>query len=458
MKMWGGRFDGEPDAGFMQFSSSISFDVRLYPYDIECTRAWAEALVGAGVLSADESLNISGALDSVKEEFDSGAFTLSPDDEDIHTAIERRLVELIGSEAGKVRTGRSRNDQVATDTRMFVMDQCARLAAGMRLLQTALIDKAADSIDIVVPGHTHLQQAQPVLLAHALLAFVQMLERDAALLNGASKAADSLPLGSGALAGTTLDVDREALADRLGFSGVSANSLDAVGDRDFACDLVYALAMVMVHLSRLSEQVILWASAEWGIAELGDAWSTGSSLMPQKKNPDSAELVRGKTGRLLGDLLALLTTLKGLPLSYNRDLQEDKEPLFDAVDTASASLDVMGQTVATLTFDRERAASLAAGGFMTATDLADYLAEKGLQFPEAHGIVGRIVTYCIAQGKGLGDLSAEEMLEFSELLGPDALEWTGAEASAGRRVCTGGTAPEAVARQIALAREMIAGA
>lgn len=458
MKMWGGRFAGEPDVGFMRFSSSIGFDARLYAYDIECTRAWAHALEGAGVLEGGGAEKISAALDAIKDEFDSGSFSLAPQDEDIHTAVERRLVELLGEEAGKVRTGRSRNDQVATDTRMFVMDHCALLAAALKQLQTALIDKAGETIDVVVPGHTHLQQAQPVLLAHALLAFVWMLERDAALIKAASAAADCLPLGSGALAGTTLDIDREALADRLGFSQVSANSLDSVGDRDFACDLVYALSMVMVHLSRLSEQVVLWASAEWGLAELGDAFSTGSSLMPQKKNPDSAELVRGKTGRVAGDLFALLTMLKGLPLSYNRDLQEDKEPLFDAVDTASACLEVMGRTVATMTFDAERASELAAGGFMTATDLADYLAEKGMEFPQAHAIVGRIVTYCIARGKGLGDLSAEEMLQFSELLGPDALQWTSAEASAGRRTCVGGTAPEAVSRQIDLAREAVASA
>jgi len=456
VKMWGGRFAGETDAGFMQFSSSIGFDARLYAYDIECTRAWAKALAGAGVLEAGGAEKISEALDTVRREFDSGTFTVNLQDEDIHTAVERRLVELVGEGAGRIRTGRSRNDQVATDTRMFVMDQCTRILAALKQCQTALIDKAEENIDVLVPGHTHLQQAQPVLLAHALLAFVWMLERDAALIMSASDAADSLPLGSGALAGTTLDIDRDALAASLGFSRVSPNSMDSVGDRDFACDLVFALSMVMVHLSRLSEQVVLWASAEWGLAELGDEVSTGSSLMPQKKNPDSAELVRGKTGRVAGDLFALLTMLKGLPLSYNRDLQEDKEPIFDAVDTVFACLDVMGTTVGALAFDPGRAAELAAGGFMTATDLADYLAGKGMDFPQAHAVLGRMVNYCVAEGKGLGDLSADEMLQFSELLGPGALEWASPEASAGRRTCDGGTAPEAVSRQIALARQAVA--
>jgi argininosuccinate lyase len=453
--MWGGRFGEEPDAGFMEFSSSVGFDVRLYPYDIECTRAWSEALVAAGVITADERSGISAALDKIKVELHSLEFDFARSDEDIHTAIERRLVEIAGKAAGKVRTGRSRNDQVATDTRLFALDQCDLMKDGVRALQTVLIDKADDAMDIIVPGHTHLQQAQPVLLAHLILAFVHMLERDVELLSCARRSADSLPLGSGALAGTGLPVDRGLLAERLGFSRFSENSLDAVGDRDFVCSLLFALSMIMVHLSRLAEQVILWSSSEWGLADLHDSWATGSSLMPQKKNPDAAELVRGKTGRVTGSLVAVLMTLKGLPLSYNRDLQEDKESLFDAVDTTAGSLAAMGGTLSTISFNRERAAELASGGFMTSTDLADYLAVQGMEFPEAHRIVGEAVSYCLQEGKRLDELTAADLEQFSELLGEGSAEWLTPQASVARRSLPGGTAPEAVRKQITAARDMV---
>ncbi|MHB8893889.1 MAG: argininosuccinate lyase [Candidatus Geothermincolia bacterium] len=446
--MWGGRFDDEPDAGFMDFSASIGFDVRLYPYDIECTRAWAASLESAGVMTQAELEAVAGALDAVKAEMDSGAFELKPGDEDVHTAVERRLVEIAGTVGGKVRTGRSRNDQVATDMRLFALDQCSRIRSEVKALQTALVNSAEASVDVAVPGHTHLQQAQPVLLAHVILAFVQMLERDLALLAAARQAADSLALGSGALAGAGIELDRTALAGRLGFTRVSANSMDAVSDRDFVCDLIYAMSMMMVHLSRLAEQVVMWTSNEWGLAFLHDTWSTGSSLMPQKKNPDAAELVRGKTGRVAGSLTAMLMTLKGLPLSYNRDLQEDKEALFDAVDTTSGCIAAMKGTIETLSFDRERAAELVSGGYMTATDLADFLVTKGVEFPEAHRVVGEVVAHCLAEGKPLDALSPDELAGFSELLEPEALEWLTAEASIARKVSTGGTAPSAVLRQI----------
>ncbi len=452
MKMWGGRFADDPDAGFMEFSASIAFDIRLYQYDIRCTRAWAGALEEAGVMTEDERGEVARALDTVKKEMDSGDFTIVPADEDIHTAIERRLVEIAGVPAGKVRTGRSRNDQVATDMRLFVMESCEAVTAGIRGLQTALVDRAEQYLDVIVPGHTHLQQAQPVLLAHALLAFFWMLERDVALLEAARDAAACLPLASGALAGTGLEVDRERLARELGFSRASANSLDAVSDRDFACDLLFALSMAMVHLSRLAEQVVLWTSAEWGLAELHDSWATGSSLMPQKKNPDAAELVRGKTGRVAGSLTGMLMMLKGLPLSYNRDLQEDKEGVFDALDTVAGCLAAMKGTVSTITFDRERAAELAGSGYMTATDLADYLAARGLDFPEAHRIVGEIVADCVRRSVRLGGLTTEELEARSELLAGEALEWLTPEASVARRSCKGGTARPAVERQIGEAR------
>jgi len=455
VKMWGGRFGEEPDKGFMAFSASIGYDMRLYPYDIECTRAWCKALTRAGVLTATEEKVVTEALDAVRSEFDSGSFAVELSDEDIHTAVERRLVEIAGPAAGKVRTGRSRNDQVATDMRMFTLEQCGLLKEGVKALQTALIDQAESAAGVAVPGHTHLQQAQPVLLAHELLAFVHMLQRDLSLLAAAREAADCLPLGSGALAGSTVAVDRLELADMLGFSSVSANSMDAVSDRDFVCDLSYAMSMVMVHLSRLAEQVVLWASAEWGLAELHDSWATGSSLMPQKKNPDGAELVRGKTGRVIGSLVGMLTVMKGLPLAYNRDLQEDKEGLFDSVDTVLGCLSVMEGTIGTITFNRERAAELVSGGFMAATDLADYLASKGMGFPQAHSVVGEVVAYCLEQGKGLEALTLPELAGFSTLFEEDALTWLTPAASIARRSCTGGTAPDAVKRQMADARAMV---
>lgn len=452
MKMWGGRFAKEPDQGFIEFSSSVGFDVRLYPYDIFCTRAWANALKDVGVLDAGELESISGALDEVESDMDAGTFEFASTDEDIHTAVERRLVELLGPAGGKVRTGRSRNDQVACDMRLFVRDACRKTGSCVKKLQSALLDIAEVNIDLVIAGHTHLQKAQPVLLAHALMAFFHMLERDLALLSCAYEMADSLPLGSGALAGTGLSVDRVKIAGELGFSRVSQNSIDAVSDRDFASTCMFAFSSIMVHLSRLSEQVILWCSEEFGLARLDDSWSTGSSLMPQKKNPDGLELVRGKTGRVLGDLLGLLTVMKGLPLAYNRDLQEDKEAFFDAFDTVLGCLHVAERSVATMNFDSERAAELIEGGFMTATDLADYLVSRGLDFPEAHRTAGEVVSYCVDQNKGLDGITLEEIKEISPIVEDSVFEWIDVRASLGRRSVVGGTAPDAVALQIEEAR------
>lgn len=457
MKMWGGRFETEPDLGFIEFSSSIGFDARLYPYDLECTRAWSAELKDVGILSATEESSIQEALSKIKDEFDSGSFEFLPSDEDIHTAVERRLVEMIGEEGGKVRTGRSRNDQVATDLRLLVMDTSRSIVNRIRALQSALIVQAEKHIDLSIPGHTHLQQAQPVLLAHALLAFVNMLERDAGLISSAADLADNMPLGSGALAGTALPVNRGRLAQNLGFSRVSNNSIDAVSDRDFVCAAIFGLSMVMVHLSRLSEQIVLWCSQEFGIARLDDAWATGSSLMPQKKNPDGAELVRAKTGRVVGNLMAVLIVLKGLPLSYNRDLQEDKEGLFDGLDTVAGCLLIMERTVATMSFDKERAAVLCAGGFLTATDLADYLVSKGIEFPAAHSIVGEVVSYCLREQKTLLDLSSSELAGFSKSFGADALEWLSVDASMARRAAEGGTAPDEVRRQLDAAKKVVSG-
>jgi argininosuccinate lyase len=457
MKMWGGRFEGEPDPRFLEFTSSMKFDSRLWPFDVRCTRAWAAALAKAGVMTAEEIASVGGALDTVAIELDSGSFEFRTSDEDIHTAVERRLVELIGPAGGKVRTGRSRNDQVATDMRLFVMEACGRCVVLVRDLQLAFADKAAEYIDVVVPGHTHLQQAQPVLLAHMLLAFVHMLERDVARLEDARNMADEMPLGSGAIAGTAYDLDRLALAHSLGFTSVSENSIDAVSDRDFVCDVAFAHAMVMSHLSRLAEQVILWCSQEFGLAELDDAWATGSSLMPQKKNPDGPELVRGKTGRVTGDLVSLMVMLKGLPLAYNRDLQEDKESLFDAVDSTEGSLAIMADTVSTIGFNRQRAMELAGSGFITATDLADCLVESGVPFPRAHELAGEVVSRCLAEDRRLIDLTDDDLQAFSDLFEDGTAARLTVEASLARRCCIGGTSPGEVERQLESVRKMITG-
>lgn len=448
MKLWGGRFQKETDLGFLEFSSSVQFDVRLYPYDVACTRAWSDALNRAGVISDDEIGIVHKALDSVLSELDEGSFSFLPSDEDIHTAVERRMVEIAGPVAGKIRTGRSRNDQVATDMRLMAIDACGEVLQAARGLQSALLATARDNIDIIVPGHTHLQQAQPVLFSHSVLSFAQMLERDVLLLSGAIALADSMPLGSGAIAGTTFEVDREQLASDLGFSRVSANSMDSVSDRDFICAGLFAFSMIMTHLSRLSEQIILWCSTEFGILKLDDAWSTGSSLMPQKKNPDGCELARGKTGRVFGALFAMLTVLKGLPLTYNRDLQEDKEGFFDAWDTTRSCLEVLSGTVSTVVVDASKASETVMAGFMTATDLADYLVAKGMEFPAAHQVVGEVVSYCVSTNRDLASLDAPELSRFSTLLDQEALEWLAPEASIARRSLQGGTSREAVLHQL----------
>jgi len=457
MKMWGGRFDREPDREFFEFTSSLSFDQRLYRYDIKVTKAWAGELAKADVLTSEEKSGIQSALEKIEAELDSGAFEFQPTDEDIHTAIERRLCEMMGPAGGKVRTGRSRNDQVATDMRLLVIDESGQVAALIRVLQGTLLEKARQTLDLAVPGHTHLQQAQPVLMAQLLLAFLFMLERDHRRVRNARAFADSMPLGAGALAGTGLGIDREALAEELGFSQPSPNSVDAVSDRDFVCDLLFALSMSMIHLSRLAEQIILWCSQEFALVELDDAWATGSSLMPQKKNPDGPELVRAKTGRVLGSLVAMMTVLKGLPLAYNRDLQEDKEALFDAFETTAGCLSLLERTVATMVFNPERAAELLAGGFTTATDLADYLVQKGVEFPEAHRIVGEVVMHAVKERRSLNELTFKELQSFSDALDEGAMDYLSVDSSIGRRGQTGGTSRRAVEKQIADGERMISG-
>lgn len=457
MKLWGGRFNKETAAEVEEFTASIGFDRRLWEEDIAGSLAHVKMLAKVGVLTAEEAAAISRGLEEIREEIKSGAFAFSAELEDIHMHIEHRLIEKVGPVGGKVHTARSRNDQVALDTHLWVLrkvDEVLKLISG---LQAALVRKAHAHQNAILPGYTHLQHAQPILLAHHLLAYFEMLERDRARFLGCRERADLMPLGAGALAGTTFPIDRELVARELGFSKLYENSLDAVSDRDYILEFLSASAILMVHLSRLAEELILWSSREFGFVELDDAFSTGSSIMPQKKNPDVPELVRGKTGRVVGHLTALLIVLKGLPLAYNKDLQEDKEALFDTADTVCASLKIFTDLIATLKVNEGRMLAAARGDFSTATDLADYLARRGLPFREAHAVVGRLVQKCLAAGKALEDLTLDELRAASPLFGPDALAVLQVEHSVARRTSRGGTAPAQVEEALKRAEAILSG-
>jgi argininosuccinate lyase len=456
-KPWGGRFTEGADARAERFTASLGFDRRLWPQDIAGSVAWAGALARAGILTEDERAAIVKGLAAVGEELAGGRFPFRGELEDIHMNIERRLIELIGAVGGKLHTGRSRNDQIALDERLYLRDAVVRIVDGLRRTQQALLGHAERTVEAPMPGYTHLQRAQPVVLAHHLLAYVFMLQRDRERFAQCRARADVLPLGSGALAGTGFAVDREALARDLGFAAASPNSLDAVSDRDYLVEFLAAAAIVGMHLSRLAADLTLWATVEFGFVEFADAFATGSSIMPQKKNPDVAELIRGKSGRLTGNLVALLTTLKGLPLAYNSDLQEDKEPFFDSVDTLEAMLAVLPPLLASLTFHTERMRRAAGEHFATATDLADYLVRKGLPFREAHEVVGRIVLHATRRGAALEQLSVADLRGFSPLIEADVTQALTVEASLRARAVTGGTAPAAVARALAAARALVAG-
>jgi argininosuccinate lyase len=452
-KLWGGRFAGEMDALVARYNASLPFDVRLVDEDIDGSVAWARGLVGAGVLSAEEAARLVEGLEAVRTEFAAGQFEPAPGDEDIHTAVERRLTELVGPLGGRLHTGRSRNDQVATDFRLWVMRAVDGLLGEVAALQRALLHSAEAHLHTPMPGYTHLQPAQPVTWGHWALSHFWPLQRDKGRLGQARAAAAVLPLGSGALAGSGFPVDRAALAAALGFEGVAPNSIDAVADRDFAADFLYAAALVGLHLARLSEQLILFSSAEFGFVALPDAYSTGSSLMPQKKNPDTLELTRGKAGRLIGHLTGLLATLKGLPSAYDKDLQEDKEPLFDAYDTLALALPVMAGLVGALAIRPERMrAALAASGGLYATDVADYLVEKGAPFREAHELVGRAVRRAEALGLGLDALPLAEWQAISPQFGDEVPAMFAPEPALERRRAEGGTAREALAQQLAAAK------
>lgn len=453
---WGGRFEATPGEFQQVFGASLGVDKRLYAEDIAGSIAHAHMLAKQGVISVADAGAIEAGLSAILADIEAGRFVFNPADEDVHMAIESELTRRIGDAGKRLHTARSRNDQVATDTRLHAKRQALRLCGALIEARRVLVSLAESHPDVIMPGYTHLQRAQPVLFAHHMLAYSWMLARDAVRVRHAYEAADVLPLGSAALAGTTFPIDRDMVAAELGFSAVSANSLDAVSDRDFLVDLTYACTLGMVHLSRLAEELILWSTGEFGFVTLDDAWSTGSSIMPQKKNPDFAELVRGKTGRAVGDLTALLVTLKGLPLAYNKDMQEDKEPAFDAIDTYADCLCAVAGMLATMRVNADRMREGALGGFMAATDLADYLAAHGVPFREAHEIVGKLVLTCEREGKTLQDLTLADLQAASAVFAADALSAVDISAVVARRDTAGGTAPGRVAVQLASVREALA--
>ena len=447
-KAWGGRFAEQTDRLVEQFTSSLAYDRRLYPYDIQGSIAHCKTLERAKVLTGRESAQLVRGLQFVKVELDGGRFPFSPQDEDIHMAIERRLTELIGPVGGKLHTGRSRNDQVALDLRLFLRDVLSTLMAQVQEFRRVLVGQARAHVDVVMPGYTHLQRAQPVLLAHHFLAYVEMLDRDRTRLHDCRERLNVMPLGSGALAGSNYPVDRRYTASLLEFPSVTQNSLDAVSDRDGVVEVLSTLSLIMMHLSRLSEELILWASQEFRYVDLPDTFCTGSSMMPQKKNPDVPELVRGKTGRVYGHLMGTLTLLKGLPLSYNRDLQEDKEALFDAVDTTGQSLALCTELVRRLVVNRNVLAEAAEGGGMLATELADYLVTTGVPFREAHSITGQIVRFSLEKGRPLQRLTLKELQGFSAHFKQDVLRCLTVRGAIDRKAQIGGTARRRVEARI----------
>ncbi|WP_073486231.1 argininosuccinate lyase [Streptoalloteichus hindustanus] len=446
--MWGGRFESGPAAAMAALSLSTHFDWRLAPHDIAGSRAHARVLHRAGLLTSDELVRMLAGLDRLAEDVRTGEFTPAPADEDVHTALERGLIERVGPElGGKLRAGRSRNDQVATLFRMWLRDAARRVAAGALDVVDALVAQAERHPDAVMPGRTHLQHAQPVLLAHHLLAHCQSLLRDVERLRDWDVRAAVSPYGSGALAGSSLGLDPAAVAADLGFAAPVENSIDGTASRDFAAEIAFCLAMLGVNLSRIAEEVIIWTTAEFGYAVLDDAWATGSSIMPQKKNPDVAELARGKSGRLVGNLTGLLATLKAQPLAYNRDLQEDKEPLFDSVEQLDLLLPAMAGMLGTLRFDTARMAALAPAGFTLATDIAEWLVRQGVPFRVAHEAAGACVRVAEARGVGLDELTDAELAECCPHLTPEVRTVLTVEGSIASRNAHGGTAPERVAEQ-----------
>ncbi|MBP3656361.1 MAG: argininosuccinate lyase [Clostridia bacterium] len=448
MKLWGGRFEKKTDGLVDDFHSSITFDQRLYQQDISGSIAHATMLGRQGIIPQEDAEKIVAGLKEIMADVAAGKVQFELDAEDIHMNVEKLLIERIGDAGKRLHTGRSRNDQVALDCRMYVKDSAKEAAGFMRELCETLLSIASAHLETIMPGYTHLQRAQPVTLGHHMMAYFQMFTRDMQRMKEVYAHADVMPLGSGALAGTTYPLDREYAAQLLGFSAISANSLDGVSDRDFVCDYIYAASVCMMHLSRFCEELILWNTHEFRFVEMDDGYATGSSIMPQKKNPDVAELIRGKTGRVYGDLQGLLTTLKGLPLAYNKDMQEDKEALFDARDTLVKSLVVFNAMLASCTFRTENMERGAAGGFTNATDAADYLVKHGMPFRDAHAVIGRLVLHCVKENKAILDLSLEELKAFSDIFEEDVFEACSMQACVNLRDVPGGPAPARVKASI----------
>ena len=454
-KMWGGRFGENTAASVEAFTASIHYDSRLYAYDIAGSKAHAAMLAANGILSAEELAAITAGLSAIEEEIAAGTFRFRRELEDIHMNIEKSLVERIGPAGAKLHSARSRNDQVALDFKLYLRDQCDRMVTLLDDIRGAFVRLAEKYLGSIMPGYTHLQRAQPVLVSHHMLAYFEMFGRDRSRIRDCRARLDLSPLGAAALAGSGLPIDREQVARALGFAGVTANSMDTVGDRDFAIEFTSCCTMIQLHLSRLAEELVLWASQEFGFVDIADRFCTGSSIMPQKKNPDIPELIRGKSGRVVGSLMTLITLDKGLPLTYNRDMQEDKEPVFDAVDTVSASLAIMTELLDNLTFNTGRMEEATGRGCMTATDLADYLVLKGVPFREAHAIVGRAVALCLARDCELPDLELSELRGFSEKIDGDVYEVLRVEGSVNSRISTGGTSVRRVTEALQAAKQQL---
>ncbi len=447
-KLWGGRFSGGTADSVETFTASIAVDARLYRHDIMGSIAHAKMLGKQRIIPLRDSRKIVRGLAAIQREIETGRFQFSAADEDIHMNIERRLTEKIGVVGGKLHTARSRNDQVALDMRLYLRDEVSTILASLETLQRELAKAARKHLDVIMPGYTHLQRAQPVLLSHHLLAYYDMFDRDRERYLGCLERTNVLPLGSGAIAGTTFPIDRAHVAKLLGFPRISKNSMDAVSDRDFLLEFLSASSILFVHLSRLADELVLWSSQEFAFVELPDGYCTGSSMMPQKKNPDVPELIRGKAGRVFGHLLSLLTIMKGLPLAYNRDLQEDKVPLFDSADTVKASVKIMGEIIRGLRIRRERMLAAAQNGYMNATDLADYLVQRGLPFRQAHEISGKIVGLGISLGKRIEELSLNQLRAYSNKIDSDVYDYLSADSVVGRRRALGGTSTSNVARRL----------
>ena len=448
MKLWGGRFSKSTDKSVDDFNSSIRFDARMYAQDIRGSQAHAKMLGKQGIIPQEDSELIVKTLGEILKDIEDGKVEFTIDAEDIHMNIETILISRIGDVGKRLHTGRSRNDQVALDARLYLRDEAEELDTMLRNLLLTILKLAEDNLDTIMPGYTHLQKAQPITFAHHIMAYYEMFSRDLSRLSDWKNRMNVMPLGSGALAGTTYPLDREFVAQQLSFDSITKNSIDGVSDRDFVCELAFVLSMIMVHLSRFSEEIILWSSNEFSFVDLDDAYSTGSSIMPQKKNPDVAELARGKSGRVFGDLMGLLTMMKGLPLAYNKDMQEDKEQIFDAVDTVKMCLPVFEGMLSTMKLRKDKMLQGAKGGFTNATDVADYLVKKGLPFRDAHAVVGKMVAYCLDKDTVIDALSMEEFKTFSDIFEDDVYDAISLETCVNMRKIPGGPAKETMKKVI----------